>query len=183
METGLEQIIPPVELIHAIRQQYQLTWDGVHGVGHWARVLENGWRLAESTDANREVIALFSVLHDACRRNEDHDPEHGRRGASLAATLRHHFPRIDDRDFAILQTACTHHTTGRNHPDITVQTCWDADRLDLMRVGIEPTPLYLCTLAAKQTAMIKWAIERNLSDYQPKFACVEWACGTLNTSP
>jgi hypothetical protein len=34
--------------------------------------------------------------------------------------------------------------------DITVQTCWDADRLDLPRVGIQPLPQFLCTEAAKK---------------------------------
>jgi len=35
--------------------------------------------------------------------------------------------------------------------DSTVLTCWDADRLDLGRVGITPKAIYLCTDAA-QTA-------------------------------
>ncbi len=41
--------------------------------------------------------------------------------------------------------------------DITVQTCWDADRLDLGRVGITPNPRWLCTACAKDPATILWA--------------------------
>ena len=36
-------------LLEAIRQGYALPWMGIHGVTHWARVLENGLRLAEQT--------------------------------------------------------------------------------------------------------------------------------------
>lgn len=43
-------IFPP-SLIRIIREQYQLPWDGIHGVSHWARVLENGLRLAPLTGA------------------------------------------------------------------------------------------------------------------------------------
>ena len=32
--------------------------------------------------------------------------------------------------------ACTDHTKGQTAADITIQTCWDADGLDLARVGI-----------------------------------------------
>ncbi len=33
-------------LLGAIRRQYRLSWLGIHGVGHWARVLDTGLRLA-----------------------------------------------------------------------------------------------------------------------------------------
>jgi len=168
--------LPDMELIQAIRQQYRLPWNGIHGAAHWARVLENGWCVAESSGANREVVALFAVFHDACRWNEDHDPEHGRRGAALAAMYRGQFFELSDPNFLILQTACSLHTTGRTHPDITVQTCWDADRLDLMRVGIQPDPRFLCTLKAKQPDMIVWAVERSCREHIPSFALEEWGC-------
>jgi uncharacterized protein len=34
--------------------------------------------------------------------------------------------------------------------DVTVQTCWDADRLDLVRIDIQPEAERLCTDAARQ---------------------------------
>jgi hypothetical protein len=43
----------------------------------------------------------------------------------------------DDR---VLQDIAAGHTQERTHPDVTIQTCWDADRLDLGRVGIAPHP-------------------------------------------
>jgi uncharacterized protein len=45
--------------------------------------------------------------------------------------------------------------------DITVLTCWDADRLDLGRVGIRPAAHRLCTDAARDPAMIEWAYRRS----------------------
>jgi hypothetical protein len=38
------------------------------------------------------------------------------------------------------------------HPDVTIQTCWDADRLDLGRVGIRPDPARMGTEAGKRIA-------------------------------
>jgi uncharacterized protein len=71
--------IPAV--LKAVLEDYALPLDGHHGVAHWARVLENGMRLAEETGANIEVVQLFAVLHDSRRLNESTDPEHGPRAA------------------------------------------------------------------------------------------------------
>jgi uncharacterized protein len=35
------------------------------------------------------------------------------------------------------------HNDGELHNDATIQSCWDADRLDLGRVGKRPHPRYL----------------------------------------
>ena len=39
--------------------------------------------------------------------------------------------------------AMRHHSGGDVSDDATIQTCWDADRLDLGRVGVFPSPQYL----------------------------------------
>jgi hypothetical protein len=46
-------------LVHAILEDYALPIDGMHGVSHWARVLEIGLRLAEETGANIDVVQLL----------------------------------------------------------------------------------------------------------------------------
>ena len=38
-------------------------------------------------------------------------------------------------------------------------TCWDADRLDLPRLGIATDPARLCTGQAMQPAFYRWAID------------------------
>jgi uncharacterized protein len=162
------------ELIKAIRREYCLPWRGIHGVIHWARVLENGVRLASVTGARLDVITLFAVFHDSRRLNEDYDPEHGRRGADLAAALRGSFFDLADDAFELLQTACIFHTEGKILADVTVQTCWDADRLDLGRVGIKPHPTRLYTDAAKDPAVIAWAYERSVRRYIPDIVGRDW---------
>jgi uncharacterized protein len=141
---------------------YPLDLHGVHGIHHWARVFENGRKLAALTEADTCVVDLFSVFHDSRRKNEDGDPNHGRRGAQLARRF-HESGHLDLSSVQLEQLiyACKHHTGGATEADPTVQTCWDADRLDLGRVWVTPDPRYLCTTAAKDPAMIAWADERS----------------------
>jgi uncharacterized protein len=154
-------------LIAAIRAQYRLNWLGLHGPRHWARVLQNGLVLAPATGARVDIVTLFAVFHDACRHNEDHDPKHGARGADLAAAFRSIHFDLDPAGLDLLQTACRTHTTGRQHPDVTVRTCWDADRLDLWRVGTRPDPRYLTTEPARHPGMIEEAVLRCEQDEFP----------------
>ena len=58
-------------VLRAVLEDYALPLDGHHGVAHWARVLENGMRLAEETGANIEVVQLFAVMHELLRLNND----------------------------------------------------------------------------------------------------------------
>jgi uncharacterized protein len=165
----------PHDLIHTILQQFALPHDGEHGVRHWARVLENGLRLAAITGANPAVVALFAVIHDSHRLTDGDDPLHGLRAAEYAATLRGGFFDLSDVDFARLHVACAYHADGLTESETTVQTCWDADRLDLGRGGITPDPRYLCTAAAKQPGIIAWATQRAEQDYAPSLIYDEWA--------
>jgi uncharacterized protein len=160
-------------LIAAILAQYRLPRFGVHGVAHWARVLENGSRLAAATGARAAVVELFAVFHDAARRNESRDPGHGRRGAELAAALRAAL-RLEDEEFALLVEACAGHTDGGVQADPTVGTCWDADRLDLPRVRKRTDPRRLCTAAARDPRLLAWASRRASAHLVPRALLEEW---------
>ena len=92
--------------------------------------------MAEDTGANVEIVQLFAIIHDSRRQNEVTDPEHGPRAAEFAAELRGSVFDLEDHEFRLLYRACEGHTHERTHPDITIQTCWDSDRLDL---GMIPT--------------------------------------------
>jgi uncharacterized protein len=150
------------ELIHVIRKQFALSWKGVHGAAHWARVRENGLRLAKMTGANTEVVELFAFLHDSRHVNDYDDQDHGNRAARFAEMLAGRLFELDQADLENLLTACRGHSDGLREGNITVLTCWDADRLDLGRVGIKPHPHRLCTEAARDPAMIEWAYKRSL---------------------
>jgi uncharacterized protein len=131
-------------------------------------VLDNGLRLAEQTGADRLVVEYFALFHDSRRLNEGADPQHGPRGAELAERLhREGRFRMDEQSLQLLLTACRLHTAARTHEDVTVRTCFDADRLDLARIGKTVNPDYLCTEAAKDLATITWATERSVTGFVP----------------
>lgn len=161
-------------ILKAILPGYTLPHDGTHGLTHWARVLENGLRLCEATGADAEVVTLFAVFHDARRVNEYHDDGHGHRGADLAASLRGSLVHLDDHRFELLYEACRLHTDGCTAGDLAMQVCWDSDRLDLGRVGIQPLPSRLCTAAAR--GLIDWAHERAEREHVPAGILTEWGC-------
>ena len=173
-KTGGEETMNLTPILHAVLEDYGLPLGGDHGVAHRARVLENGLRLAEETGANVEVVSLFAVLHDSRRINEVTDPEHGPRAAEFAIELRGSVFDLEDHEFRLLYRACEGHTHERDHPDVTIQTCWDSDRLDLGRVGIMPHPSRLCTEVAKRPETIKWADGRASFGVVPTFVLEEW---------
>jgi uncharacterized protein len=143
-------------LIQTILNEYQLSWR------------------AARTGARTLVVALFAVFHDSRRTNESHDPGHGRRGAEFGKILNGKTFHLSDDDFTLFETACAYHTDSLTTGDVTVQTCWDSDRLDLGRVGIIPHPRLLCTTAAKQPEFLSWAYERSRLQYEPGI-CTYWA--------
>ena len=72
-----------------------------------------------------------------------------------------HLPALSREERETLAYACTHHSQGLLEADLTVQVCWDADRLDLGRVGHVPDPERLCTPAARDPKLIAWAYKRS----------------------
>lgn len=147
-------------LLTAIRVQYRLDWHGFHGIDHWERVLVNGRVLGQATGADPVVVEYFAALHDSRRFDDGHDPEHGARAAALVRELEPSLVPLSDEQLALLTEACRTHTHGTATEDPTIGTCWDADRLDLLRVGIRPDPRYLATEAARDPAVMEAAMAR-----------------------
>ncbi len=130
----------------------------LHGEGHWRRVAAAGLALLpETPDADPAVVFLFALFHDSMRLNDGHDPLHGPRGAALAGELRGGAFDLEDAGMDLLKFACEEHTNGGVGRDPTVGVCWDADRLNLWRVGIRPDPRLLSTGAASSGERILWA--------------------------
>jgi uncharacterized protein len=148
------------ELVQAIRDEYALNWQGIQGIAHFQRVCENGLKVARLTGAIPAVVELFAFMHDSKSLNDSRDPGHGARGAAFAKELKGSLLFLGDHEFDLLVYACGHHTDGKTEGDITVQACWDADRLDLWRASIWPKEEYICTEAARSPAMIQWASSR-----------------------
>ena len=159
-------------IIDSILDGYSLPVWGDHGVAHWARVLENGLRVAEANGADPEVVTLFAIFHDSRRMNEQRDHGHGLRGGEFARSLRGELIHLDDARFDLLFEACRLHTDGETSGDPTLLACWDADRLDLGRVGIIPKPHRLCTDAAR--ALLGWAHTRAIERHEPSAVLSAW---------
>jgi uncharacterized protein len=118
----------------------------LHGITHWKQVESNGLLLASETGADIVVVRLFSLFHDSKRADDGYDEEHGARGAEFAKEcFEEHRLDITQEQFDKLYHACKFHTTEHCSGDATIDTCYDADRLDLGRVGIELDPDKMAT--------------------------------------
>ncbi|WP_288880621.1 hypothetical protein [uncultured Bacteroides sp.] len=127
----------------------------IHGLSHWQRVERNGIILSLEKlngtfcirkDINITVVRLFAYLHDKCRLDDGWDFEHGIRAAKMLHSIRRTLLKeLSDNEFSLLEKACELHTTEHKTGEPTIDTCFDADRLDLNRVGIEPSPNKMAT--------------------------------------
>jgi uncharacterized protein len=149
------------DLVALLRKEFKLSWAGYHGVSHWARVRSNGLILARKMGASARVAELFAFLHDARRHDEGSDAAHGHRSAHLVEELGAQRLELSTEELVHLAFACRHHSEDNLDADISVQVCWDADRLDLGRVGIRPDPARLCTSAARGRQLMDWAYLRS----------------------
>ena len=135
-----------------VDEHFQCGAHSFHGIDHWKRVWRNGRIIAKRSGADEIIVELFSLFHDSCRLTEGTDPGHGARGAELAYRLRGDLFDLPDQDFDLLHYACTWHQDRDFSDDVTIGTCWDADRLDLGRVGVVPDPELLNTEFGKRLA-------------------------------
>jgi hypothetical protein len=140
------------EVYQRATTQYPLS-HSYHGKWHWEKVERNAATLAKNTKgADRTVVQLFALIHDCKRENEDHDPDHGHRAAAYARELfKEGLLNISESQLELLCEACKYHNDGQVSSDPTIGVCWDADRLDLPRVGITPNPNLLSTQAGKNS--------------------------------
>ena len=141
-----------LKLWQIVSDQFPLDLYSVHGPAHWRRVERNALLLATRTGADVTVVRLFALFHDSRRRNEFIDPQHGTRGATFAAEMRGTHFELSDDAFAKLIHACTWHTDEQQSSDPTIGTCFDADRLDLGRVGVIPDEEFMSTEFGREIA-------------------------------
>jgi uncharacterized protein len=85
--------------------------------------------------------------------DDAYDGEHGPRAVEfIDRCIAEKRFELDAERLEKLRMACRLHTTERQTGDITVDTCFDADRLDLGRVGIYPMEEKMATDAGKKIA-------------------------------
>ena len=152
-----------------VRPIFRLNYQsGVHGVAHWSRVWYHGQRIAHSLDVNPAILAWFAFLHDSQRHNDHRDPLHGSRAADFALKLRknHTLVELNATEFEHLCEAMRLHSDGHTEGEAAIRACWDADRLDLARVGIHPRVTKLCTPYARTPRVISEAC--NMAEGEPR---------------
>jgi uncharacterized protein len=159
--------IIPKEIIKEIFDDFDLDLeDGIHGIYHWARVIENGLEISQHNNANMNVIIAFGLFHDCQRENDSEDPDHGFRGGEFLEQFRGKL-NLTNEEFDKAKKACAGHTNVLHDNDLDISTCWDADRLDLFRVGIYPEAEYLNNDIAKNDSFIESRSE--LAEYEENF--------------
>ncbi len=123
-----------------------------HGPNHWLQVEKNAIMLGKHTlGCDMEVARRFAILHDCRRQNEGSDPEHGARASEFAQELNNKgVLGLDSGQLATLKYAMNHHNGGQVSSDPTIGVCWDADRLDLPRVGTSPNIDLMSTQYARK---------------------------------
>jgi hypothetical protein len=122
-----------------------------HGPWHWEKVEKTALALAKAVPgADQKVCQIFAILHDSKRENDSVCKKHGPLAAKYVEKLCEE-GRLDLKPIQKdkLMAACEGHTNGETTEDPTIGVCWDADRLDLLRVGVTPDPKYFSTDAAK----------------------------------
>ena len=150
---NIQLAILPESDILGVRKFALKGWElgETHGLPHWQRVERNGIILSTDNgtireDVNIKVVRYFAYLHDKCRLNDWADLEHGVRAADMIPTIRNTILKdFTDEEVALLEKACRYHTTEHRTGNPTIDVCFDADRLDLGRVGIVPNPKLMAT--------------------------------------
>jgi uncharacterized protein len=147
--------VPDVDrLVAEVRGRSVKARSAIHGESHWRNVATFGVEIAEHTPGADQAVAwLFGLLHDSQRHTDGVDREHGPRAAAFVGELqRGGFLRLSPDQLEALEAACRDHSAGRTTSDPTAGSCWDADRLDLRRLGRQPRPDLLSTAHARTLA-------------------------------
>lgn len=141
-----------IKILDECRRDYRLGQSSFHGMWHWEKVELNVLALAKETPGCDNTVAwLFALIHDSKRENEHDDPWHGHRSAMYCKELFDEGKlKISKRQLSKLREACKYHVDGEISCDPTIGVCWDADRLDLIRVGIIPDTSLLSTKIGKK---------------------------------
>lgn len=137
-------------LLDAVKKQYELDINGLHGITHWQRVEAFALEIAKKENLDSPIFSLFALFHDACRKSESIDRDHGKRAVTLIHELKEEYLDLSGEDLAYLCEACEGHTSNIYTDNPIIGVCWDADRLDLPRANIQTDKRLLNTNAAKK---------------------------------
>ena len=136
-----------VQVVDATDVAQSSPW---HGPPHWKDVARFGIEFAGHAGGDPAVAFIFGAMHDTQRVNDHDDPDHGYRAAELARLIRNtDLGFLSDSQMAKLEYGLEFHDTGQTSNDPTIGAMWDADRVTLWRVGVEPSAEFMSTALAK----------------------------------
>jgi uncharacterized protein len=145
-------VTPSLErILETVRAASPASTSPIHGDDHWRRVAALGLALAATDPAvDAELVVLFGITHDAKRTGDGFDLVHGPEAARYVRRL--DLGLSADR-LELLTSALAEHSDGWTTSDPTIGACWDADRLDLYRLGRVPRDDLLSTREARTPAL------------------------------
>ncbi len=134
----------------------------LHGVSHLRRVAILSGRLANAVGEDVESAVVMGFLHDCARKDDGNDTEHGHESAFLARGLIDRFyPHLDVNRIC---EAIAGHADGEVTTDPLTACLWDADRLELKRIGRTVDPDLLSTVVAKRLVRRRQPDERVMEE-------------------
>ena len=122
----------------------------LHGISHLRRVAILSGRLANAVGEDVESAIVMGFLHDCARRNDKNDIDHARDSEVLARGLIERF--YSHLDVDRICEAIAGHADGDVTSDPFTGCLWDADRLELKRIGRTIDLDLLSTKVAKRLA-------------------------------
>jgi uncharacterized protein len=135
--------------IEEIVKPFMKNEEGIHGLAHSLRAAHFAKMIAKSEcPGSLDDTIIGAFLHDIGRTDDSNDRTHASRSAEIAEELlKRHWPDLNHEKilFAIMR-----HGDGLISEDPIIGTIWDADRLDLSRLGIKINPELISTEKARQ---------------------------------
>lgn len=141
----------------------------LHGPAHWSRVHRFGHMLCDHLQigsAGRQCVEVFAWTHDLARKDDFGGNLHAIEGADyLDTVLPAVFPGLTSDQAEMVRIAVRYHSDSMVAEEAyfkglldhvpwdedtlvyTLGACWDADRLDLLRLNRPPHPRLMSTPA------------------------------------
>lgn len=151
-------------LLDEARAGAPLAHDPMHGELHWRAVARAGLRIRDlAPRLDPRVMIAFGMLHDCRRETDDWDPEHGERAALVASRSCPLKRLLGAEGRAVVAEACRLHERGMSRPDAPeLGACWDADRVNLVRLGFRLDPRYFTILSREDGTLDAVAAQTRL---------------------
>jgi len=129
-------------IVKLAKAEFILEDHSIHGFDHWEEVEQNGIMLANQPGVDLTIVRLFAYIHDCKRQDDYQDPEHGDRSADFVLELveKGELNFLTKEQINKLWSACKYHHKGVTDTDPTIGSCFDADRIELIRCGMVPRP-------------------------------------------